>query len=153
MHKNAPFVHRPDHLILFAVIYMFVMTAFVANVIVRDDETGFGPIIRATPIRKFDYLYGRFTGALAAAALAFVAVPLGLWLGSLAPWLDRETLGPFVLARLPLRLRDRRAAGHRLLRRAVLHPDHRHPLDDVDLCRRGRAVRAADDHRLRARPA
>jgi ABC-2 type transport system permease protein len=49
------------HLIL-SLFYMFVTTAFVANVIVRDDETGFGPIVRSTRMRKFDYLYGRFPG-------------------------------------------------------------------------------------------
>ncbi len=96
VHKNAPFVLIESTLV-FAVIFLFVVTAFVANVIVRDDETGFGAILRTTPIRKSDYLYGRFTGAFAAAALAFLAVPAGLWLGSVAPWVDRDTLGPFLV--------------------------------------------------------
>ena len=39
---------------------VFMLVAFVANVVVRDDDTGFGPIIRATRVRKFDYLIGRF---------------------------------------------------------------------------------------------
>lgn len=73
---------------------MFVTTAFVANVIVRDDDTGYGPIVRATRISKFDYLMGRFIGAFGIAALAFIAVPLGLFVGTLMPWLDPETLGP-----------------------------------------------------------
>jgi aminopeptidase N len=94
IHKNAPFVIAQTSMI-FAVIYMFVTTSFVANVIVRDDDTGFGPLIRATPISKFDYLFGRFAGAYAAACVSFLAVPLGLFIGSLAPWVDRETLGPF----------------------------------------------------------
>ncbi|HEV2532403.1 ABC transporter permease/M1 family aminopeptidase [Phenylobacterium sp.] len=97
VHKNAPWVIAQTSLV-FAVIYMFVTTAFVANVVVRDDETGFGPLIRSTRVTKFDYLFGRFTGAYAAAVLSFVAVPLGMWLGSLMPWVDRETLGPFLPA-------------------------------------------------------
>jgi len=97
VHKNAAYVIGQTTL-FFAVIYMFVTTAFVANVITRDDETGFGSIVRSTPIRKFDYLYGRFFGAFLAAALAFLAVPFGLLLGALAPWVDRETLGPITLA-------------------------------------------------------
>ena len=97
IHKNAAFVIAQSTLIM-AVLYMFVIAAFVANVIVRDDDSGFGAIVRSTPITKFDYLYGRFAGAMGAAALAFVSVPFGLWLGSAAPWVDRETLGPFVLA-------------------------------------------------------
>ncbi len=35
-----------------------------------------------------------FTGSFIAVALAFLFVPLGIFLGSLAPWVDHETLGP-----------------------------------------------------------
>ncbi len=74
--------------------FMFVTTAFVANVIVRDDESGFGSMVRSTRVKKFDYLIGRFTGAFIAAAIAFMVVPFAIWFGSLMPWLDQETLGP-----------------------------------------------------------
>ncbi|MET0273659.1 MAG: M1 family aminopeptidase [Phenylobacterium sp.] len=93
VHKNSPSAIAQTVGIM-TVFFMFVATAFVANVIVRDDETGYGPIIRSTRIRKFDYLFGRFTGAFAAVALAFLWVPLALFLGSLMPWVDPETLGP-----------------------------------------------------------
>lgn len=93
VHANAPTAIAQTHLIL-SIFFMFVTTAFVANVIVRDDESGFGPMVRSTQVRKFDYLIGRFAGAFLAAAVAFLAVPLAMWLGSLMPWLDAETLGP-----------------------------------------------------------
>lgn len=93
IHKNAPFAIAQTHLIL-SIFYMFVTTAFVANVVVRDDETGFGPILRSTRVRKFDYLYGRFTGAFLAAAISFLAVPLAIFIGSFMPWIDPERLGP-----------------------------------------------------------
>lgn len=96
IHKNAPFAIAQTHLIL-SIFYMFVTTAFVANVIVRDDETGYGPILRTTRIRKFDYLYGRFTGAFLAAAISFLAVPLAMLIGSFMPWIDPEKLGPNLL--------------------------------------------------------
>jgi aminopeptidase N len=92
VHKNAPFAMAQTHLIL-SVFYMFVTAAFVANVIVRDDETGFGPIIRSTRVTKADYLLGRFSGAFAAAATTFLSVPLAIFIGSLMPWVDAETLG------------------------------------------------------------
>ncbi|THD74404.1 MAG: aminopeptidase [Phenylobacterium sp.] len=95
IHKNAPWVIAQTSLI-FSIIYMFITTAFVANVVIRDDETGFGPMVHATRVTKFDYLFGRFTGAYLAATLSFAAVPIGMWLGSVMPWVDRETLGPFV---------------------------------------------------------
>ncbi|MEA1015966.1 ABC transporter permease/M1 family aminopeptidase [Sphingosinicella sp. LY1275] len=93
VHKNASYATLEKHLIL-SLFFMFVTTAFVSNVVVRDDDTGFGPIVRSTRITKFDYLIGRFTGAFLAAALCFVAVPLAIWFGSLMPWVDPETLGP-----------------------------------------------------------
>lgn len=93
IHKNSPLAIAVTMLTL-SLFFMFVTTAFVANVIVRDDESGFGPMVRTTRVRKLDYLMGRFVGAWAAAALAFLAVPLAIWLGSLMPWVDPETLGP-----------------------------------------------------------
>ncbi len=93
IHKNAPMAVAQIHQIM-SIFFMFVTTAFVANVIVRDDESGFGPMVRSTRVAKFDYLMARFLGAFAAAALAFAAIPLAIWLGSLMPWVDQETLGP-----------------------------------------------------------
>lgn len=99
---GGPNVHRNAPLAIvtanggFITFYMFVVAAFVSNVIIRDDETGFGPILRATRISKFSYLYGRFLGAFAALAVAYLSVTLGMVIGSTMPWLDKETLGPFV---------------------------------------------------------
>lgn len=93
VHENSPYSLAQTQLI-FSIFYMFVTTAFVANVIVRDDETGFGPIVRSTRVTKFDYLFGRFIGAFLIAALGFLSIPLGIWFGSLMPWIDPETLGP-----------------------------------------------------------
>jgi hypothetical protein len=79
---------------MLSVLYMFVSAAFVANAVVRDDETGFGPILRATPISKTQYLFGRYAGAALVAALGFLAVPAALWLGTLMPWVDPEMFEP-----------------------------------------------------------
>uniref|UniRef100_B0T243 Peptidase M1 membrane alanine aminopeptidase domain-containing protein n=1 Tax=Caulobacter sp. (strain K31) TaxID=366602 RepID=B0T243_CAUSK len=96
VHKNAASVIASGNLNL-ALIYMFITAAFVANIIVRDEDTGFDGILRSTPLTKFDYLYGRFTGAFAAAALSFLAVPAGMALGAVMWWVDPESVGPFVL--------------------------------------------------------
>jgi ABC-2 type transport system permease protein len=94
VHKNAPFALAQIHLI-FTIFFMLASTAIVANVVVRDTSTGFGPLIHATRVSKFDYLYGRFLGAFAAVALCFTSVGLGNLLGTLMPWVDPETLGAF----------------------------------------------------------
>ena len=93
IHKNAPVAIAQVSLIL-TLFYMFVTTAFVANVIVRDDESGFGPMVRSTRVSKFDYLMARFLGAFVAVAITFLMVPLAIWIGSLMPWVDAETIGP-----------------------------------------------------------
>ncbi|MFN5028880.1 MAG: M1 family aminopeptidase [Burkholderiales bacterium] len=82
---------------LLNVFALFVVTAFVANVVIRDDETRFAPIVRATRVSKFDYLVGRFSGAVIVAMFVMASVPLGMLIGSWMPWLDAEKVGPFVL--------------------------------------------------------
>ena len=94
--KNSPYAIAQTLLVM-SVFSIFILTAFVANVVVRDDETGFGPIIQSTRLSRFDYLFGRFTGAFAAGCLLFLSAPLGMIVGAAMPWIDPEVLGPFNL--------------------------------------------------------
>ncbi|MFC5344579.1 M1 family aminopeptidase [Brevundimonas staleyi] len=94
VHKNAPYALATINAVM-GMFFMLATTAIVANVVVRDVQTGFGPMVQATPLTKFDYLYGRFTGAFLATALCFLVITLGVMAGTLAPWIDRETVGPF----------------------------------------------------------
>jgi ABC-type transport system involved in multi-copper enzyme maturation permease subunit len=90
---NSPHAIIMSHMIV-SLLFLFVGAAFVSNVIVRDDQTGFGPLLRSTRITKFEYLFGRFLGAFAAAALILATVPVGAWLGTLMPFADQQMLGP-----------------------------------------------------------
>src|SRR5690349_19384773 len=97
VHKNAP------HAIAvataaFTLFYLFVITAFVANAIVRDDSSGFAPIVRATPVTRTQLVLGRFLGGFVVALIGYAAIPLGLAAGSVMPWVDPETIGPQVLS-------------------------------------------------------
>ena len=91
---NAPYALAAINSVM-AMFFMLATTAIVANVVVRDDQSGFGPMIHATRITKFSYLYGRFLGAFAAVALCFLVVSVGVLAATLAPWVDKETIGPF----------------------------------------------------------
>jgi len=93
VHKNAAYKVAQVYL-LFSVLYLFVSTAFVANAVVRDDETGFGPILWATPISTPQYLLGRYVGAFLAAAIGFLVIPAALWIGTRMPRVDPSLLGP-----------------------------------------------------------
>lgn len=93
VHKNSPYKVAQVYLLL-SVLYLFVTTAFVANAVVRDDETGFGPILHATPISAPQYLLGRYIGAFLAAATGFLIIPAALWIGTQMPGVEPSLLGP-----------------------------------------------------------
>jgi hypothetical protein len=76
-----------------SIFAIFLLVAFIATAIVRDDETGFGPILRSTGVAKRDYVFGRFFGALLISVVAYCGAPLGMLFGAMMPWLDPETLG------------------------------------------------------------
>lgn len=77
---------------------LFVFIAFVANVVIRDDETGFAGIVRATQMTKFDYLVGRFLGAFVVAVVVMSSVQWGKLIGSWMPAVDAEDLGPTMIS-------------------------------------------------------
>jgi hypothetical protein len=93
VNENSPFTVTLATAV-FATFYLFVITAFVANAVVRDDATGFGPMIRATPVGRTSFLAGRFVGGLVIAILGYIAIPAGIALGAAMPWVDPETVGP-----------------------------------------------------------
>src|SRR3954470_23220930 len=97
VHENAPYAIAVASAIL-TLFYLFVVTAFVANAIVRDDASGFAPIVRATSVTAHQIVVGRFVGGLIIAWLGYLAVPVGMWAGSLMPWVDAETIGPQKIA-------------------------------------------------------
>ncbi|VWX47237.1 M1 family aminopeptidase [Novosphingobium sp. 9U] len=97
VHENSPYAISVATAVM-GLFYLFVITSFVANAVVRDDVTGFSPMIRATPITRGQFLAGRFLGGLAVAILGYMAVPIGIGVGASMPWVDPETVGPGGLA-------------------------------------------------------
>lgn len=94
--RNSPYTTTLISMIMM-VFAVFIATTFAANVVLRDDESGFGPIIQTTRISKFDYLFGRFLGGFGVCCLAFLSVPVALWLGAAMPWIDSSTVSAFRL--------------------------------------------------------
>lgn len=93
------FVNSPVTLMMvnmaFSVFFMFASAAIVANSVARDATTGFGPLIYSTPVSRLSYILGRFFGSFMVVALAFLSITLGMFIGTLMPWIDPETLGAF----------------------------------------------------------
>jgi aminopeptidase N len=95
VHANSPFaiVQWTAAVTIFA---QFAVVAFVANIVIRDGETKFGPILYSTRLKKFDYLFGRFSGAFVASMVVLASAPIALLIGMHMPWIDPERLGPLV---------------------------------------------------------
>jgi hypothetical protein len=78
--------------LLWSLFYMFTAAAFVADAVLRDELTGFAPIVRSTPVGWRAYLLGRFSGAFAATIVCFVSVPAAMLLTVLDPAVSWATL-------------------------------------------------------------
>jgi ABC-type transport system involved in multi-copper enzyme maturation permease subunit len=89
---NSPFAIMQT-LMIMSIFGLFICTSFVANPVLRDIDTKMDGIIYSTPITKFAYLMGRFSGAFLVAVIAFSATAWGILIGSFMPWLDPEQLG------------------------------------------------------------
>jgi ABC-type transport system involved in multi-copper enzyme maturation permease subunit len=96
VHRNAPFVIM-QLLLVMSAIGIFVTTAFVAGAVLRDYDFQTHEIFFSTPMKKRDYLIGRFAGAWVAGVLIFVSVALAIMIGATMPWLEAERIGPFTL--------------------------------------------------------
>jgi len=91
--RNAPAVVI-SILGTFSVFSVLLATIFVAGIAIRDFEQRTAELFFATPMKKRDYLLGRFGGGLFATFAIMLAMAVGLYVGSLMPWLDSSRLGP-----------------------------------------------------------
>ncbi len=78
----------------FSVFSVLLATIFVGGIALRDFEQRTAELFFATPMKRRDYLLGRFGGGMIAAVAIMLAMALGLFLGSQMPWLDPARLGP-----------------------------------------------------------
>ena len=91
--ENAPYAIATATTV-FTLFYLFIITAFSANAIVRDEATNFAPIVRSTSVTSRQIVIGRFIGGLIIAWLGYLSIPLGMFVGSIMTWVDPETVGP-----------------------------------------------------------
>lgn len=94
---NSPYAL--DIIIAYMTFFGVVVTAAIAGqATYQDVDYHATDFFFTAPISKFDYLAGRFVGALAIQVVIFASVGLGAWIGTLMPWLDPTRLGPQRLA-------------------------------------------------------
>ena len=94
VNRNAPVVVA-KLLGSFSLVSMFIVTIFIAGAVLRDSEIGISDMLFATPMRKRDYLVGRFGAGLVACLIIFLVISAGMMIGPLMPWVDAHKVGPF----------------------------------------------------------
>jgi len=90
---NSPFAVTQIMLIL-SLFGMFMVVNFVAGTATRNHTSLMSEIIYTKPIKPFSYNLGRFMGAYLICLCVFTMVPLGIFIGSIMPWVDGERIGP-----------------------------------------------------------
>lgn len=86
---------------IFSLLSMFLVTVFIAGAVLRDSEVGMADMLFATPMRKWDYLFGRFAAGFVACLVIFAAIALATMLGPVMPWVDAQRVDAFRCTRMP----------------------------------------------------
>ncbi|MEI7662499.1 MAG: M1 family aminopeptidase [Bacteroidota bacterium] len=92
VHKNAPFVIQFYYGIM-SLICLLMTTAFMNASANRDFDHNMYQFIFSSPIKKRDYYYGKFIGAVTISMLPLLGVSLGSLIGPLMPWAQPERYG------------------------------------------------------------
>jgi ABC-2 type transport system permease protein len=82
-------------MLIFGFFGMFLIVNFVASTAMRNDAMQMSEILYTKPLQPFNYQFGRFMGAYLMVLTVSIMVPLGLFIGSLMPWLDAARLTEF----------------------------------------------------------
>ena len=97
IHRNAPFVLASAMGILTA-IGQVITTAIAGTAVLRDAQLGTEEMLFTTQLTKSGYLFGRFAGAFVIVLVIYFALPIGLLVGTLMPWVPADKLGPVTIA-------------------------------------------------------
>jgi ABC-2 type transport system permease protein len=92
-YRNAPFVIENYYSIL-SLFQLVLAVAFVNSAASRDFAFNTSQLLFATPLKKFDYLAGRFLGSALIAVIPMLGVSIGVLVGKWMPWMDAERWGP-----------------------------------------------------------
>jgi ABC-2 type transport system permease protein len=93
--KNAPWVIENFYAVC-SLLTLLMTTAFVNSAASREFACNMNQIVFATPLKKFDYLAGRFLGSALIAVIPLLGVSAGILAGKYMPWVDAERWGSVV---------------------------------------------------------
>ena len=98
IHVNAP-QQLAETTALFCGLFTILVTAgLFSDAALRDRAAGMDALLFTTRLRPAEYLGGRFLAALAINSILVFAIPSGLALATMMPYLPRDAFGPNTLA-------------------------------------------------------
>jgi ABC-2 type transport system permease protein len=97
VNRNSPYVIM-FMMMLMSYFSVLTSTAFAANAVHRDVELNTASLFFTAPLRKRDYLAGRFLGSFVVGTLVFGGVILAILISGVMPWVDKERIGAFMPA-------------------------------------------------------
>jgi ABC-2 type transport system permease protein len=93
--RNAPFVIQSFYAV--ATFFTLLMTtAFVNSAAARDFAQNTWQMVFSTPLKRLDFLLGRFFGAAIVSIIPILGVSVGILLGRYMPWADADRFGPVI---------------------------------------------------------
>src|SRR5580658_3017720 len=88
-YRNAPYVIENYYAII-GLLTLLMVTAFVNSAAARDFSHNTYQIIFTTPLRRRDFLLGRFFGATLVSVIPMLGVSIGILLARYMPWVEPE---------------------------------------------------------------
>src|SRR5476649_386743 len=70
-----------------------VMAAMMGRSVQQDFEYDMQHFFFSAPLKKYQYMFGRYAGAYVTLAIVFLSIPLGAWLGTYVPGIDADRIG------------------------------------------------------------
>ncbi len=91
--RNAPYVIQSYYAIA-GFFTLLMTTAFVNAAAARDFAYNTWQIVFSTPLKRRDFLLGRFFGATIVSVIPILGVSFGILLARYMPWADADRFGP-----------------------------------------------------------
>lgn len=91
---NAPYIIAQSMTIISA-FFMIVTSMIMGTAVLRDFDHNMESLIFINPIKKRDYLAGRFIGSFIVLLFIYSAMLFGLMLGGFVPWRELEEMQVF----------------------------------------------------------
>ena len=88
-YRNAPYVIENYYAIV-GLLALLMVTAFVNSAAARDFSHNTYQIVFTTPLRRRDFLLGRFFGATLVSVIPMLGVSIGILLAKYMPWVEPE---------------------------------------------------------------